>query len=124
MHLGRKLEGIQAARAIAACGVVACHLLGYEAKYLPGPAVAPTLCQFGMAGVDLYFVISGFIITTMCAGRFGRRGEARRFLVQRVVRIYPVYWAWCLPVLAVFLLRPGLVNSSHGQPDVLRSFLL
>jgi exopolysaccharide production protein ExoZ len=119
-----KLDGIQVARAIAACFVVACHLPGYETKYLTGPSVAPSVCQFGMAGVDLYFVISGFIITTMCAGRFGREGEASRFLVQRAVRIYPVYWFWCLAVLAVFMLHPGMVNSSHGPPDVVRSLLL
>lgn len=120
----RKFEGIQAARAIAACGVVACHLLGYETKYLSGPPVASTLCRSGMAGVDLYFVISGFIITTMCAGRFRQRGQARHFLVQRMVRIYPAYWVWCLAVLAVFTLQPGMVNSSHGRPDVVRSLLL
>src|SRR5262249_6876435 len=49
---------------------------------------------------------------------------ARRFLAQRAARIYPLYWVWCVPVLAVFLLRPDLVNSSHAPPDVVRSLLL
>jgi peptidoglycan/LPS O-acetylase OafA/YrhL len=40
--------------------------------------------------VDLYFVISGFVITTICDGRFGQRGQARRFLTQRAARIYPL----------------------------------
>jgi exopolysaccharide production protein ExoZ len=69
-------------------------------------------------------VISGFVITTMCIGRFGQPGEARRFLVQRAVRIYPAYWVWCLAVLAVFALQPDMVNSGHGRPDVVRSLLL
>lgn len=120
----RKLEGIQLLRAIAACGVVTCHLSGYETKYVAGPAVSSDAWLYGMSGVDLYFVISGFIITTMCAGRFGLPGEASRFLLQRATRIYPAYWVWSLAVLAVFLVRPGMVNSSHGEPDVLRSFLL
>jgi hypothetical protein len=46
---GNRLDGIQAARAVAACGVVACHLLGCETKYLQGPPVASSLCQFGVA---------------------------------------------------------------------------
>ncbi len=69
-------------------------------------------------------MISGFVITTMCIGRFGQPGEARRFLVQRAVRIYPAYWVWCLAVLAVFALQPDMVNSGHGRPDVVRSLLL
>jgi exopolysaccharide production protein ExoZ len=97
---------------------------GFETKYLAGPAVAPAACLYGMAGVDLYFVLSGFIITTMCLGRFGRPGEAGRFLKRRVLRIYPTYWVWCTAVLAIFVMHPDMVNSSHERPDVLRSVLL
>ena len=77
-----------------------------------------------MAGVDLYFALSGFIITMMCLGRFQRRGEATRFLKRRFLRIYPTYWVWCAAVLAVFVVQPNVVNSGHGPPDVLRSILL
>lgn len=97
---------------------------GVEAKYLAGPAMLPGPSRFGMAGVDLFFVLSGFIMTSMSLGKFGRGGEASRFLTRRFLRIYPIYWAWCLPILAVFLMFPGMVNSSHGRPDLLRSFLL
>lgn len=99
-------------------------MAGFETKYLAGPTVAPAACLYGMAGVDLYFVLSGFIITTMCLGRFRRHGEAGRFLKRRFLRIYPAYWVWCAAVLAVFIVHPGMVNSSHGRPDVLRSVLL
>jgi exopolysaccharide production protein ExoZ len=116
--------GVQALRGIAACGVVVCHMTPFETKYLSGPAVTPAACQYGMAGVDLYFVLSGFIITMMCLGRFQRRGEATRFLKRRFLRIYPTYWVWCAAVLAVFVVQPNVVNSGHGPPDVLRSILL
>lgn len=99
-------------------------MIGFETKYLAGPAVAPAACLYGMAGVDLYFVLSGFIITTMCVGRFRRQGEAGRFLKRRFLRIYPTYWVWCAAVLAIFVVHPDMVNSSHGRPDVLRSVLL
>ncbi len=121
---GSKLESIQVARAIAACAVVACHLPGFESKYLSGPPVAPSVCLYGMTGVDLYFVISGFIITTISRNQFGEPGQAWRFLVHRAVRIYPTYWVWCLPIAVLFALNPGMVNSSHGRPDVIRSLLL
>ena len=120
----QKLASIQALRAIAAFGVVACHLFGFERNYIAGPGITPAAFQYGMVGVDLYFVISGFIITLMCKGRFGRQGEAPRFLWRRFIRVYPIFLFWCLAVFAVFLLHPGMVNTSHGRPDVLRSFLL
>ena len=120
----QKLASIQALRALAAFGVVACHLLGFESKYLGGPGIAPAAFQYGMVGVDLYFVISGFIITLICTGQFGRPGEAPRFLWRRFIRVYPIFLVWCSAVFAVFLLYPGMVNSSHGRPDVLASFLL
>lgn len=99
-------------------------MVGFETKYLAGSAMLPGLCRLGMVGVDLFFVLSGFIITTMGLGKFGQRGEAGRFLQRRFLRIYPLYWVWCMPVLVVFVMRPGIVNSSHGRPDLLRSFLL
>jgi exopolysaccharide production protein ExoZ len=119
-----KIVGVQALRGVAACGVVAGHMMGFETKYLAGPAMLPSLCRFGMVGVDIFFVLSGFIITTMSLGKFRQRGEAGRFLTRRFLRIYPTYWVWCVPVLLVFLIRPGIVNSTHARPDVLRSLLL
>ncbi len=119
-----KIVGIQALRGIAACGVVLCHLTGFETKYLAGHSILPSSFRFGMVGVDLFFVLSGFIMTSMSLGKFSRPGEAGRFLKRRFLRVYPIYWAWSVPVLVLFLMRPDMVNSSHGRPDVLRSFLL
>lgn len=104
--------------------VVITHLRVFESKYDPGVVLAPHVLDFGQAGVDLFFVISGFIMVTISTGRFGIRGEARRFLWQRCVRVYPIYWVYAFAVLAVFLVHPGWVNSEHGAPNLLRSFLL
>lgn len=120
----RKLLGIQCLRALAAVAVVVSHCLLFEQKYEVGSPIAPHAVEYGMAGVDLFFVISGFIIATVTAGRFDRPGEAAHFLRQRFIRIYPIYWIYSLAVLAVFLVEPEIVNSNHGKPDLLRSFLL
>jgi exopolysaccharide production protein ExoZ len=100
------------------------HLVIIEQKYLPGSPIVPDLFKFGAAGVDLFFVISGFIITMITRGSFEQPGETSRFLARRVVRIYPIYWFYCLLLLAVFLVNPAMVNSSYGRPDLLKSFLL
>src|ERR1700737_3097284 len=83
---------IQALRAVAALIVVVFHLSYIESKYFPSHFVPAILGNCGMAGVDLFFVISGFVMMTVSSGHFGRSGAASDFLLRRAVRIYPVYW--------------------------------
>jgi exopolysaccharide production protein ExoZ len=73
--------GIQYLRGLAACGVVIFH-------YFDGP-MAPAGRQFalGQYGVDLFFVISGFIMYAVA-----RTELVGRFLERRLGRIYPLYW--------------------------------
>ena len=53
------------------------------------PALAP-LSKYGFLGVELFFMISGFVIL-MTAGN----GSLSRFAKSRVVRLYPAYWIGC-----------------------------
>ena len=83
----RKLRSIQVLRAIAACAVVVLH--AYPDAHTPiGNA------GYGAAGVDLFFVISGFIMANVSQGRTS--GE---FLGDRLWRIYPLWWIAVLPWL-------------------------
>jgi peptidoglycan/LPS O-acetylase OafA/YrhL len=76
-------------------------------------------------GVDLFFVVSGFIMAVTTQRRASGAQPASAFLLRRVTRIYPCYLLVTGAVLAVFLWRPDLVNSSEDvRPDVLASFLL
>jgi peptidoglycan/LPS O-acetylase OafA/YrhL len=78
-----------------------------------------------MSGVDLFFVISGFVMVTITRGWFQNTGAIRRFLYHRVTRIYPAYWFYSLLVLVVFLIKPEMFNSSRGgQVNIFASFLL
>jgi exopolysaccharide production protein ExoZ len=119
----RKFAGIQCLRAVAALLVVFYHLQLFEQK-MPGAPVMPSQAIYGMSGVDLFFVISGFIVTTISLGKFGRPGYASRFLRLRFFRIYPTYWVYFFGLLAVYLAAPGMVNKTHGRPDLLLSLLL
>ena len=62
-----RLVTIQAARGIAANLVLFSHLFLVEAKYTAG-GVLPAFTQYGIAGVDMFFVLSGFIMAAV-AGR-------------------------------------------------------
>jgi peptidoglycan/LPS O-acetylase OafA/YrhL len=53
------------------------------------------------ASVDLFFVISGFIIVHTSTRLFGAPGARREFLLRRAIRIVPLYWATTLVALAI-----------------------
>lgn len=120
-----KIQNIQALRGIAVLSVVFFHLLMIERKYGGSRTILPDFFQFGMFGVDLFFVISGFVMFTVSRGKFQIPKHAFKFLYRRVARIYPTYWVYSILVLIVFLIRPSWVNNSQGnQVDILSSFLL
>ena len=121
----KKLQNIQALRGVAVLAVVLFHLLTVEEKYGGSKTILSSLFQFGMFGVDLFFVISGFVMISVTRGKFQCHKEALKFIYHRVVRIYPTYWVYSFLVLGVFLIKPSWVNSSQGnQVDILASFLL
>ena len=80
--------------------------------------------EFG-TGVDIFFVISGFLIFLVSHDLFGRDGAGRDFLVRRVVRIVPLYWLATASMLVATLVVPSLLN--HGVPrpiEAATSFLM
>jgi peptidoglycan/LPS O-acetylase OafA/YrhL len=66
----------------------------------------------GASGVDLFFVISGFIMVTMTWHEFGRRNASKRFLVRRIDRIYPPYWIALAASLAMSTLFPAALHAA------------
>jgi peptidoglycan/LPS O-acetylase OafA/YrhL len=116
---------VQMLRGIAASGVVLFHLLPFEQKYLAGASIVPAGLVIGQAGVDIFFVISGFIVTITSEGRDGGAGPAIGFLRRRLLRIYPTYWVYFALLAAVHALAPGLMNQhATAPPSLLDSFLL
>lgn len=119
-----RLYSLQGLRGAAVLGVVLFHMAAVELKYSGGDALLPALVDFFQLGVDLFFVISGFVMVIVTRGRFQDRLQFQRFLFNRVSRIYPNYWLYFFITLAVYLAAPALVNSSHGGSNLLMSFLL
>ena len=121
----KKIINIQALRGIAVLLVVAYHLTKIEAKYGHGERLLPTLTTIGMSGVDLFFVISGFVMVTVTRDWYQKDGAFARFLYHRITRIYPTYWFYSLIILAIYLIKPEIVNSSQtGNVNIISSFLL
>nr|WP_314622244.1 acyltransferase [uncultured Noviherbaspirillum sp.] len=87
----RKLSGIEAARGIAAILVVFYHAarhLNLNFGIMPLNGVA----QFGHAGVDFFFVLSGFIIFYVHRKDVGKPSSVATYFERRFTRIYPLFW--------------------------------
>jgi exopolysaccharide production protein ExoZ len=94
------LPGIQVLRGLAATLVLVHHVLE-ESQPLFGGSIPSPLVLFGASGVDLFFVISGFIMYHTNRDRFGRGGAPADFFARRIIRIVPLYWLCTLAVVAL-----------------------
>lgn len=120
-----RLHNIQALRGLAALLVMLSHLLSIDIKY-SGDPLLPAYFEAGMGGVDIFFVISGFIMVYVTQNRERWRGlDIIEFLYARITRIYPLYWFVSFALLAVYLVKPELVFSgAESDPNIIKSFLL
>lgn len=119
-------RSLQTCRAAAAILVVLFHLGPTLAadKYFGWPVlIRPFL--FGHAGVDFFFVLSGFIIYYVHRQDIGHPGRLKTYLLKRAVRIYPIYWILFLVAFTAHLLVPSLPGTvPHDPLVVIKSMFL
>ena len=121
---GASLSTIQMLRGFAALAVAVAHLHAVELK-LGGPILFGNWALAGFGGVDLFFVISGFVMVWVTREHHGKLPRIGRFWFLRLLRIYPLWWLVLAAIFAVYLVRPEWVYQSHSSnPNLLNSFLL
>ena len=100
-----RLGNIQSLRAFAALSVIFFHLVGNAHKHGILPVVLNPLGQWGNSGVDIFFVISGFV---MVESQRRKPTNAVKFLTRRILRIVPLYWLLTFAYWALGTLAPSL----------------
>ncbi|MEO9166902.1 MAG: acyltransferase [Aestuariivirga sp.] len=112
-----KLVNIQILRAVAALTVVLYHV-GVEETHIctdTGGGCAPDM-WFGLDGVTLFFMISGFIMVVTSWNLFGKPGAAVDFIRRRIQRIVPLYWIVTTIGVIGIAIAPSMLNVPVLDP--------
>lgn len=116
-----KFKSIQLLRAFACLYVLLGHLIYYFDLLFPKTHLA-SFFYYGYAGVDMFFVISGFVIYHSTRNIEDGFNSFLEYLRKRFLRIYPIYWIILILFLAIqnnFVLRtliPVFLLLPHHTP--------
>lgn len=100
-----RIYELDALRGIAALMVVIFH-------YNMLDPYAPAITRIGVTGVDLFFLISGFVIFQSA----NLQTSAYKFLVSRSTRLYPNYWFAVLFTFSLMCIQIYVINGASGEP--------
>jgi len=122
--MSERLLSLESARGVAALLVVLFHAteIMSSAKYYSYEAF-DGFFRFGYAGVDFFFVLSGFIILYVHFDDIGNVNSVSNFLRKRLIRIYPIYWVVTLIVVCVIFMMP-LFTSEIDTIHIIKSIFL
>ena len=127
-----QLRTVQALRAIAALLVMMSHLRVIEAHQSNENFLLSEVWINGASGVDLFFVISGFIMVWVSGEKPPGKRAVQQFALARVVRIYPLWWLFAGLMVLYFCLSYGVpwdaaqleANQLNGPAYLIKSALL
>lgn len=119
-----RLSLVQALRAIAALLVVVSHAQ-HEAQEIWRSAgiVFDDKVIPGDAGVDIFFILSGFIMVYVATALYRVPGAPARFMLRRIARVTPLYWVCTTLMVGIVVFAPALIDHSDADPfHVLASY--
>ncbi|HXM46171.1 MAG TPA: acyltransferase [Bryobacteraceae bacterium] len=106
----RHISALDGLRGIAVLMVICFH---FWQGFARGPyTIVGRLAVWGQTGVDLFFVLSGFLITRILLDSKGNQDFFKNFYVRRILRIFPLYYA---TLCAVYFVAP-LMGTGQWTP--------
>jgi len=90
---GKFVPELDGVRGLAILGVMALHFCGEITPTNLAERALVKVAGYGLWGVDLFFVLSGFLITGILLEAKGRPHYFRNFYIRRTLRIFPLYYA-------------------------------
>ena len=117
-----QIFNLQLLRAFAALNVVFFHVIGTSDAYGFSVDRFEFLTGWGQNGVDIFFVISGFIMVYV---QNIKNRTPRAFIIDRVVRLVPVYWLFTSLLVVSFIVMPSAAfnSSPPGISELVASLL-
>jgi exopolysaccharide production protein ExoZ len=115
-----RYQGLQILRAMAACMVVLTHSTFYTSERL---GHGQRVWHRGVTGVDIFFVLSGFVMIFSSQRLFSDPDGWKIFAERRIVRIVPMYWLLTTYKALIMIVAGGLVlHASLSLPKLLFSY--
>lgn len=121
----KTLGSIQLLRGIASILVVLLHIT-INCRENTGQIFLFNIFSFGGSGVDIFFVLSGFIITYSNLRYLAQPSSVGKFLKRRFIRIFPIYWIIITGFLILQLVLPAFYKSPFDTSlaNMLQTYLL
>ena len=109
MERVRELDGV---RGLAILLVILYHVAPYAETFTGSPIMISVFnsMQIGWLGVDLFFVLSGFLITDILLRAREKSNYFKNFYARRILRIFPVYYV----VVGLLLIFLPLLETTRG----------
>lgn len=98
-----RIKGLDGLRALAIILVIIHHTTFVDVDSVPF-GIMYFLSKYSASGVDLFFVLSGFLITTLLIRNKGKKNYFKAFYMRRVLRIFPLYFSI---LLFAFIILPA-----------------
>lgn len=104
------ISNLQVLRAVAAVIVIMLHTINLNPEYGFKSNVLPFFREWGRQGVDIFFVISGFV---MVLTQHRKNRAVGGFIMDRIIRIVPIYWVLTIFATLLSLTIPAMVRRLH-----------
>jgi exopolysaccharide production protein ExoZ len=123
--MAQRIRSLQALRGVACLAVAVYHLAFWENLIHPHRPLVFWTSKFGWVGVDLFFVLSGFIITWTQQKHLGEPASLGGYVGRRLWRIFPLYWAcWIGATIACFVFWGVPIGNHNGLLACMKQIFL